>query len=105
VRRWIRSIAARRYEITIDRSTVKISQISDASLAMRHCNISDIREIRSAVIVSEGEGSHKHPEITRLEIVSVTGKPIEVLSGRPVEETQWVARRLKRALDDAATAP
>ena len=55
VRRWIRNIAARRYEITLDRSTINVVQISGANVATRQCHISEVREIRSTAVVSEGE--------------------------------------------------
>jgi hypothetical protein len=60
--------------------------------------ISDIREIRGTAIVSEGEGKQKHPEIIRLEIAAAAGAPIEVLCGRPVEETEWLLNRLRRVV-------
>jgi hypothetical protein len=57
VRRWIRGIAARRYEITVDRSTVKIVQTAGVYVVTRQCNISDVRELRGTAVVSEGESN------------------------------------------------
>ena len=102
VRRWIRNIAARRYEITLDRSTIKVVQISGANVSTRQCHISDVREIRSTPVVSEGEGAQNHPEIVRLDLVVGTGQPIEVLYGRPMEETAWLLNYMRGHLEQSS---
>ena len=94
VRRWIRGIAERHYEITIDQSRVTIRITSGAGIATQEYKISDVRDVRSTAVVSSGEGSHKRPEIVRLELVTKSGKPAEILFGRPPEESQWVLNRI-----------
>jgi hypothetical protein len=98
VRRWIRGIAERRYEITVDPSRVTVRITSGANVTTRDIKISDVREVRSKSVVSAGEGSNKRPEIVRLELVADSGKPIELLYGRPREETQWVLDRIRARL-------
>lgn len=98
IRRWIRGIAERRYEITIDRSRVTIRVTSGAGIAMHEYKISDIRDVRSTAVVSSGEGSQKCPEIVRLELVTTSGKPAEILYGRPPEDSQWVLNRIRARL-------
>ena len=55
VRRWIRGIAERSYEITIDRSRVTIRITSGASITTHEYKISDIRDVRSTAVVSSGK--------------------------------------------------
>jgi hypothetical protein len=57
VRHWIRGIAARRYEVSVDRSKVKVVQTSGSKVVTHECNISDVGEVRNTAVVSEGEGT------------------------------------------------
>ena len=80
VSRWIRGIAERTFTITINRSQVTIRITSGAGIATQEYKISDIRDVRSTAVVSSGEGSQKRPEIVRLELVTKSGKPVEILT-------------------------
>lgn len=100
IQRWIRGIASRDYEIAIDNSRVVVFRKDGARVTREERNVSDVVDVESETVVSSGEGSDKKPEIVRLKLKTKSGPAVEVLYGRPPEETQWAETRIKRFLNE-----
>jgi hypothetical protein len=100
VRRWIRGIAERTYEISLDNSRVVVFCKAGDRVTREERSISEVAGVEPETIVSSGEGSDKRPDIVRLLLKMKSGPPVEILYGRPREETEWLQTRVRRFLDE-----
>ena len=92
LRRWIRAIARRSYQIVVDNLAVTVVRTFDADAKTDRIPLVEIREIRRTAIVSEESSRNEaRAMIERLELISGSRPPTEILYGRPSEETSWLA--------------
>src|SRR5206468_1419007 len=87
LRHWIRGLANRSYEITLDDSRVVVFRKVGDRVTRDERSISDVIDVESEALISLGEGADKRPETVRLHLRVKAGRPIEILCGRPIEAT------------------
>lgn len=94
VRHWIRGIASRSYEIMIDPSQVKVLVTSAANVETQQRAIAEILDVRRKAVVTQDQS----PALERLELITKSETPMELLYGRPPEETEWILNCIRRRL-------
>lgn len=96
LRRWIRKIASAQYEIAIDAENVTVTVTKGILVETRRCSVADVCDVERKAIVQRADGGL--PLLERLSLVTTPERPIEILYGRPLEETEWLARTVRRRL-------
>jgi hypothetical protein len=100
LRRWILGIAGRAYEISLDPFRAVVIRKSGERVTRAEIPLADVLGVERDTIVSLGESPRPRPEIVQLMLKSKTGDAIEILNGRPREETLWVQSRIERFLNE-----
>ncbi len=97
VRRWIGGIASRTYDITIDPETIAVTQTDAKKTKTQQRKIADVRDVRRDVIVSSNNSSQGYrPLLMRVLLCTESGPSIELLCGRPEEETTWLVDHMRQ---------